>query len=306
MYEWTGLSRGDIVDIVAPSFATKKDEFLAAIDYLESWGLRPRYPKNILQKNYYFSKNDDFRWKHFKAALQKKDSKILWALRGGCGSIELMPHLYRFKKLPQPKLLVGLSDISFLHIAWSQRFNSPSLHARVLFSLPKTSSRARDRVHTEKLLIDPEYRYTARNLRPLNAAALKKQVIYAPVTGGNLTTLAASLGSPWQLSAQSKILILEDIGERAYRVDRCLSSLYYSGALKGCRAIIFADFLHSEDPDGKNRIRQAWLHLLEKINIPAFCGLRTGHGRYQLPIVFGVKNRLYCGSKSASLEVSFR
>src|SRR5262249_27221206 len=118
-------------------FACSKEDLQNAVVFLQSWGLKPRVPKDIFKKNHLFSSPHANRMKQLKQALLATDSKAVWCLRGGYGSLRLAPELVRMRAPKHTKLFIGLSDISTLHLFLNQNWNWPTVHGPLLDRLGK-------------------------------------------------------------------------------------------------------------------------------------------------------------------------
>lgn len=304
------------VEVVAPGSKAPWPEFENGLTQLENWGLVPNFspklfspPTGVYGKMH--AQSDLNRWLNLKAALYSKNSQIIWCARGGYGSLKLLPWLLKeepkLKKL-QPKLLIGLSDISILHYFFNVRLKWPTLHAPVLTRLGSGLLPTKDLMELKKLLLNSKFtlvhKLKVKNKYKPNTqsqATNRRLVINAPVLGGNLTSLATLMGNPAFIGFPPCILFLEDVSERAYRLDRYFEQLLQAGALKNVKAIVLGDFTDCNEPDGKNltpSLFQAWS---DRINIPICYGLKSGHGRSQRPLPFLKPAKLSITVKKAQL-----
>ncbi len=281
------LQEGDIVDVVAPGFKSTKEELVGAIRFLESWGLVPRYDKKIFSKHFLFSSPTPERTRQLRNAILSEDSKVIWCMRGGYGSIRLLPFLDKIKKPKQKKLLIGISDVTSLHIYSYQNWNWPCLHTSLLDRLGKGIVPKTVENEIKKILFG-KAEETHFKLKPMNSSAKKNKLIKAPVVGGNLVVSQSTLGTPYEIETKGKIIFFEELGERGYRVDRCLEHFRQAGKFKNCKALIFGHFLAGEEPGNK---RPVWPDVLkswaEELEIPVYSGLESGHGLKQRPLLLG-------------------
>lgn len=284
MQSWKALKKNDIVDIVAPGSGTREDELNQACQFLESWGLRPRVSKSLFSGHPYLSNSDDYRFKDLKRALYKKDSSVVWCLRGGYGSIRLIPSLLKLKKPSRAKLLIGYSDISTLHVFLTQKWKWISCHGPLLDSMGKGKYSQEDNEELNKLLFGQQSQIIFEGLTAANKQARKVKALKAAVVAGNLVTLASSIGTPCELQSKNKILVLEEIGERGYRLDRLFQQLLQSKAIQGIQALVLADFLGGQEPNGKNFVASALADFVNQASFPVFQGLKLGHGNNNRPL----------------------
>lgn len=226
------------------------DDVQNGVQFIESIGFKARVPDDLFGKDLLCSNSAKARMRHLRRALQSKESKMLWCLRGGYGSIQLLPELAKVKRPKDVKLFWGYSDATSLHVFFNQKWNWPSVHGPLLDRL---GANLKDRVtgmQLQNLLLGESRSVVFEGLKPINAASKKRKEIKAPIVGGNMTVLASSLGTPWAFKARKKILFLEETGERAYRIDRMLHQFIQSKAIDGVAAIVLGDFLGAPDKDG--------------------------------------------------------
>ena len=145
-------------------------------------------------------------------------------------------------------------------------------------------------------------------LEAMNPLARKSATLRAPVVGGNLAILAATLGTPWPFNAKGKILVIEDIGERGYRVDRMLVQMEQAGVFKGVRAVIFGDFVGGEENKDEDCLylwQDVQKRFAKQAKFPVLKGIPFGHGAFQRPLPFNTRAELRLGRK-LQLKVNIR
>ncbi len=277
---------GPLVDIVAPAWKCHPDDLKKGMELILSWGLHSRYPKNIFSKKSMFSQEDDLRFQFLKSALFNSDSDFVWCVRGGFGSMKLIPSLLRLRKPDKRKLFIGLSDISSLHLFLNQIWNWPSIHGPMLDRLGANPPPLKYRNELKDLVTGRKDKITFANLKPLNTAARNKQKISGRVTGGNLKTLQASLGTKIEWQTRGKILFLEEIGERGYRIDRVFEHFKQLGLWAQPKALIFGDFTGGAEPSGKDFVPRVLKEFAESQKFPVYRGIQCGHGIIQRPVPF--------------------
>lgn len=293
---WVPLKQGDIVDIVAPGWACSREQLALAVKTLKSWGLVPRVPKDLIGKTYQLSNTDEIRFSHLKKALLSKDSKAIWCLRGGYGSLRLMPRLRQLRAPKQPKILIGYSDITTLHMFLNFSWGWPSMHAPLFDRLGHEDVSGPNVKMLKKVLFGQMNEVVLGTLKPLNIHARKSAVVSGSVVGGNLTVVQSSLATPDQVSPKGKILFFEEVGERPYRIDRMLSQMEQSGFFKGVKAIIFGDMLLSDKKERRKIFSDVLKRFALSQKIPIWSGLKAGHGKLNFPVPFLTKAHIK-GSK---------
>ncbi len=289
---------GDCVDIIAPGSGTSPREVRAAVAYLQSLDLRPRVSKSIMGREKLFANSDDFRFQDLKKALLSEDSKGVWCLRGGYGALRLLPQLAKLRRPRTSKLFMGYSDITSLHLFLNQFWNWPSLHSPNLDRFAQLKDSFKDQKELEAIIFGKKSELEFNSLKPLNSAAERVYRIKASVAGGNLCVLQSSLGTPWQISGNNKILFFEDRGEAAHRVDRMLEQMNQAGIFKKVKAVVFGD-LQFDRPENEKMIWQDVIPRFAKAaGFPVLKGLPAGHGQRQRLIPFFTKAELRLGKKA--------
>ena len=289
---WQALKKGDLIDIIAPGSAVPDDVLEAAVITVQTLGFTPRVPNNLLSPYLFHSNTDENRAEHLVQALSAKDSKAVWCLRGGYGSLRLIPSLLKASKPRRTKLFIGISDVSSIHFFLNQIWNWPSLHASLLDRV------ARGRVPGEiveemiRILRGEQSEVVFGGLKPLNDLAKSTQELEGNIRGGNLTVLQSHIGTGFRMKTKDCFLFLEDRGERGYRVDRMLEHFSQSGVLKDCRGILFGQFIEGYEPSeaGAPRIDlvpQALSRFaLTHPEIPVWTGVQSGHDVQLRPLPF--------------------
>ena len=288
---WKALKTGDLVDVVAPASKGPWNELEEGIKILESWGLRVRVSSHLYSPNLLHSNTDLERWNQLKSALLNKESSAIWCVRGGYGSMKLLPKLAKLKKPKHTKIFLGLSDITSLSVYFNQQWKWPVLHAPVLTrigrgDLPKVS------IDELKQVLFGEVSELKYSLKPFNQAADKCKNLSGELVGGNWTTLMSGLATPYQIKAPRTILFLEDIGERGYRLDRYWEQLLQMGFLDKLSGILLGDFTLGDEPDGKNYVWEVLKERTKSFKKPVFYGLPVGHGQIQRVLPLGVSLQL--------------
>lgn len=297
--QWSYLQPGDTVDVIAPGSGCKQSVVEKAKAFLESWDLKPHIPKNILGKDLLCANTDAIRFKQLKEALLNKKSKAIWCLRGGYGCMRLLPMLSKLPKPAHNKLFMGFSDITVLHNFLQQQWHWNTLHTPSLqqSALKTVSEDSVDRVGD--IIFGDELIVNFNDLAPLNKSARQKVLLKSSVVGGNLASLQTSMGTHWQINAKNKILFLEDVNERAYRVDRLLQHLLQAGVFKGVTAVLFGDFTEGNDPDGKSRVDDVLKRFAQECDFPVLRCAGIGHGDVNHPLPLSTSAVLLTGNRAS-------
>lgn len=293
---WPIASKDEYIDIIAPSGAISAADIVTITEYLQKLGLRPRIPNNLIGDHPFCANSDEMRFALLRTALNAQDSTLLWCVRGGHGVSRIMADLIKLPKPSKQKLLIGFSDISSLHLWFNQAWQWPSIHGPGTRLTALGEIDANDIQSLYQLCFAGLADYSLNNLMPLNTLAKNLNSIEGITTGGCLSVLQTSIGTPWQIDTRNKILFLEDVNEHPYRIDRALVHLANAGLLNAVKAIILGDF--GEKPDEAKTIdwvlKESISDYLLKHHIPTpmFRLRGFGHGTQNKPLPFGVKAKL--------------
>jgi muramoyltetrapeptide carboxypeptidase len=264
------------VEVVAPSSPFDRQKFERGLGALRQLGLVPRFGEDLFQKHGHLAGTDERRSGELVAAL-RSDAKAVILARGGYG-------LLRFATtLPKPphKILIGYSDATVLHELFA-RAGVPSIHGPMMTQLgedPAALERLRKLLFGEQ----PE---------PLqwSPQVARGGVAEGPLRGGNLASLASMCGTPLQPEFAGCLVLLEDLNEPPYRLDRLLTQLLLSRAFDRAAGVIVGD-LTGPDEDPAGRIEVVAERLLS-LEAPLVFAAPFGHAGRNQPMAFGLRHRL--------------
>lgn len=295
---WLPLTEGDVVDIVAPASSSSGEGLKQGLQFLESWGLIPRMSPQIFGADVICANTDENRFDQLHEALVSEDSRAIWCVRGGYGANRLIPWLSKLKKPKgRPKLFMGFSDITTLHVFLNSQWGWPTVHGPMIDRIGRGLILKPQIKELHDLYFGDEKKIQFKNLKPLNKAARRSGTVRGVVTGGNLMTLQSVIGTmaPWD--TRGKIIFLEEIDERGYRVDRLLEHLKQTGHFDKARAVVLGEFLGGIEADGKTRVPAVVQRFADSLSIPVMSGIEAGHGELQRPVPFETPAILTTGSR---------
>lgn len=261
------LPEGATIAIVAPSHAFFEDRYQAGLEILEDWGYHPVEAEGLRRRHRYLAGDDAHRLDTLVGALTAPGVDAVWAARGGSGVTRLLSRI-PWTALP-PRPLIGFSDLTPLldQLGWR---GLPAVHGPVVHSLASTDPPSRD--HLRALL-------AGRPVAPLAGRVLAPGRAQGPLVGGNLCMIAATCGTPFQLDASGAILVLEEIGEHPYKVDRLLQQLRDAGVLHGIVGVALGTFTGCEAPEGAGyALDDVLVDQLGDLGVPILADLPIGHG----------------------------
>ena len=278
------VRQGDTVAVVAPSSAFDRDKFLRGVQALQTMGLRPRYSDAIFGKyppqDSYLAGDDARRQAELEAALGD-DSRAIVLARGGYGLLRFAARL----RVAPGKLVVGYSDCTVLHEVW-WRAKIPSIHGPMCTQLGEDPPAL---ARLQALLFGKEpgpIEWTA------NAARAGR--VEGPLRGGNLASLASLCGTALQPAFAGSIVLLEDLNEPPYRLDRLLTQLLESGVLSGALGFVVGDLVGPGESSA-GRVEAVAERLLP-LGVPVVFEAPFGHAGRNQPVAFGCVHALDAGA----------
>jgi muramoyltetrapeptide carboxypeptidase len=292
------LTAGDTIAIIGPAGQiTDRRRFDDGVTILTEMGFSPRFPRELWPGSGYLADSDANRAKELHNAFADPEVKGIIAVRGGYGCLRLLPHLDFDVIRHNPKILVGFSDITALLDQVVFHAGLLCLHGPVVTSLPDCSPDAISRLHA---CLTGSWH---RSIRPKTLEVLRKNTtnqVSGRIRGGNLSTLITLLSTPFDSDWRTTILVLEDIGEPLYRLDRMLTQLALTGKLRQVAGIILGDFTldQAQEPLAKRRHTEyVWTRVLELTkgeDIPVWGNFPTGHCQDNITLPFGAFSTMDC------------
>jgi muramoyltetrapeptide carboxypeptidase len=289
------LGAGAVVRVVAPAGPFEPALMWRALGWL-SERYRVRHDRDLFARRGYLAGDDAARARALGAALAEPDVAAILCARGGYGALRFAARIDWEALRRRPRWLVGFSDVTALHVE-AARVGVASLHAPNAASLGRGDAEAR--AAFVAALETPRARRTWSTLRALEPGRAR-----GCLAGGNLTLLHACAAAGRLRLPPGCILLIEDIGERPYRIDRMLTTLALGGHLAGVVGVVVGELVDcSPGPDGV-RAEEALADCLAPLGVPVALGAPFGHGRRNDPIVLGAPAELVCaGAGTAELVV---
>jgi muramoyltetrapeptide carboxypeptidase len=269
------LRDGSKVAVLSPASAAKPELVEKGIDRLLHYGYKPvLMPHALARSPLYYAGTAEQRLHDLHAAFADAAVEGLLCTRGGWGSAELLPNLDSKIIRANPKVFVGYSDHTSLHVWLWNELRMMTFYAPMVAADWSNM----DGVHraTWHAAVEAKSRWSVGSpdgLRSLRAGEVEGRLL-----GGCLSMLTEALGTPWALRIdEPTILFLEDIGTKPYQWDRMLQHLRAAGMLKHVRGIILGDMSANVKPDEMQLLEAACLHALDEFVGPIAIGLRSGH-----------------------------
>jgi muramoyltetrapeptide carboxypeptidase len=281
--------------LVAPSSPFKRDAFDAGCRELERLGLCPTFEDSVFTKGPIVAGAPAERAAAFDRAWLGDHCDALMAVRGGYGSMEILPFLdvdpVRRRAIP----FVGYSDTTAVHIWLNGHVGMTSIHGPMIDGRLSVGESAYDSASFVASLGDRPM----GELLPDGVEVVRNGDATGPLIGGTLTTLAASLGTPFDFRPPGgAVMFIEEVGERPYRIRRLLEQLRQAGRFAGVAGLLFGQFPGCDEPDGRVTARAVIADFVEQAGVPALFGFPSGHTTSPLvTLPFGVSVRLVGGAR---------
>lgn len=279
------LKEGDTIGIVSPSSAIFETEpYEIAVETFEAMGLRVKLGQFVHNRYGHLAGTDEERAAELTEMFQDPQVNAIIALRGGSGAARILDKIDYSSIAKNPKIFIGYSDITALHLAIYEKTGLITFHAPLAVSTWNKFSYS----HFRKILFDAEavtYRNPVEKGDNLTVTRNRIRTIHpgratGDLLGGNLSVLTGIMGSPFFPSQwENKLLYLEDVGEQIYAVDRMMSQLQLGGVLDKISGFVFGKCTDCKPGSGYGSLtlEEVIDHYIKPLSIPAFSGAMIGH-----------------------------
>jgi muramoyltetrapeptide carboxypeptidase len=293
------LKEGDLVALVAPSGPVPPQRAAAAVEVLSGWGLRVRMGAYALGKHTFFAGTDDERLDDLNAALRDDEVRGVLCLRGGYGMQRIVDAVDFAAVRSDPKLVMGFSDITALHLALWCETGLATVHGPVAAQLDKGAGSPTARAAYKALMTDEEIVVEADPDESTFRVRVPGRA-EGTLLGGNLAMLASTVGTRHAPDLSDAILLLEDVAEAPYKIDRMLTHLLRAGWLDTVRGIAVGQFTDCRD-EGRTSAEDVLMERLARSGAPILGGLPIGHGEQHVAV--GLGRRAVLDAAAGTLRV---
>jgi muramoyltetrapeptide carboxypeptidase len=295
------LRPGDTVGIVAPASNLKRPDLEAGCESLRRAGYRPFYFDSILDQDIYFAGSVQRRARELEEMFVRDNVRAIVCARGGYGANYLLRELDLEKIQAHPKIFVGYSDITTLLTYFTAAAGFVTFHGPMA---------AKDWAHENGVDL-PSWQAAVSGTTawdvPLGAAVsgLVDGEAEGILSGGCLSILVASLGTPYEIKTSGTILFLEDLAAKPYQIDRMLMQLKLAGHFNAVRGLVFGEMLDCVQTANQGyTLQEVVTRIVGDLGVPVAFGVKSGHvtsGNITLP--FGVQAKLTVGSGQVALRI---
>jgi muramoyltetrapeptide carboxypeptidase len=267
------LKKNDTVAIVAPGRRIKKEEVEAAVKILDGWEVKTILAENIFSnKHSYLAGTDEERLEDFQAMIDDDSVKVIICARGGYGSTRIVDRLNFEKLLKKPKWIVGFSDVTAIHLKLFC-LGIQSIHGTMPILFAKENSK--ESVEQLHNVLFGRQCFLKAAYQPIN----KKGNCSGQTVGGNLSLILDSMATETELDLDGKILVIEEIDEYSYRIDRMMIQLKRTGKLKSLSGLVVGHFTDVKNGEIKysDSFEELILDAVRDYQYPVAFGFPTGH-----------------------------
>lgn len=279
------LRPGDLVAVVAPSSPVDPSRLKRGLGAIRRMGLGVLEAPHLYDRWGYLAGRDKDRAAALQEMFLRDEVKGIFCARGGYGAGRILPYLDFTLIRRHPKVFVGSSDVTVLHLALTQRAGLMTFHGPMVeVDLARRNNPLTHR-SLRALLVDGNVFEGTIAGRFLS----RRGPITGELTGGNLSLITFSLGTPFAIETKGKVLFLEEVNEEPYRIDRMLTHLKLAGKLHGVKGIVFGPMVACK-PRARRRsfsVSDVLARFAGEEDIPCFATFPSGHGRENVVLPMG-------------------
>jgi muramoyltetrapeptide carboxypeptidase len=308
----TALKKGDAIGIVAPAGSVNRERIDRALARITARGFRTKIYEDIYRSRGYLAGDDETRANELMAAFADPETTAVWCARGGYGVMRLLDRIDFDVIRRNPKVFIGFSDITALHIAIGQRTGLITFHGPNVqdgfgkpddMPAPNEAALWRTILNAHQTAAEAGFSYDIASVEGAALRPIRSGTATGPLTGGNLAVLCGMLGTPFEIETAGHILFLEDVSERPYRIDRYLMQLRLAGKLHDVAGVLLGDFSYDEaDPAAYAADVSALLdEFFAQLNVPVLAGFPAGHNPINLALAIGGQFQLDADNQQVTL-----
>lgn len=277
------LNAGDTIGIIAPAGPFDERLFDEGIAMIHQMGFATKMDEGIYERRGYLAGDDVHRAEQFNAMVADSEVQAVMCARGGYGVLRILDQLDFNLLSDHAKPLVGFSDITALHRAIQLKTGLITFHGPMVTTVAR-SNPTTQLAWSETLKGNCDVSSVLPKLR-----ILRDGVAEGVLAGGNLATLCHLVGTPYSADYSGSILLIEDVGEAPYRIDRMLTQMKMAGVLCGLSGLIIGTF---ENCGSADEIDALVMERFQDVDIPIMSGMPVGHGKDNMTVPLGAKIRL--------------
>lgn len=284
------IAPGDRIHVVAPSSPVRDGAALKRGVAILARRYRVSVPRGVYARKGFLAGADTTRLGCIQKALSDGRTRAIFTARGGHGATRLLARVDWERWYEDRKPMVGFSDVTALQLASLALAGVSSIHGPSVSSI-STQPKGYQR-HLMRLLEDPGYDF---GQPPARLRSLKQGRVVGPLVGGNLSMIDQLVGTPFLPDLAGCILLVEDVNEPPYRIDRMMTHLGNAGCLDRLAGLVVGQFTRCRPRVDGVTVQEVFAEHVSRLSIPALRGMPTGHGRRNWAFVQGARVELKCG-----------
>ncbi|MEA2060329.1 MAG: LD-carboxypeptidase [Thermodesulfobacteriota bacterium] len=273
------LVPGDRIGICAPSGSFDRERLDRGVKLITEMGFNVYVPDLICRKTRYLAGSDSQRAAVVNALFSNRDIKGIVCARGGFGAMRMLPFVDFEMIKKNPKVFAGFSDATALLTVFERMCGFQVIHGPVVTSLVGASSQTIDSFFTALTVSKKDKALTGKR-------SLVQGKARGILSGGNLATLCHLTGTQFQPEFRDKILFMEEVSEKPYRIDRMLSQMKMAGVFQGIKGVAAGSF---EACGREDMLEEILIDVFDEFQVPVITGVEAGHGKHNFSLSFGTK-----------------
>lgn len=290
------LRRGDKIGLIAPASPLSESEIAQGVEHVRSLGLEPVVGSFAAARDGYLAGSDEERAADFNRMARDPQIRGIFALRGGYGTMRILDRLDFQAIAADPKVVMGFSDLTAVLNAVARRSGVVAFHGPLAARESVWDETTRAYVERVCMSTDP-----IGVLRAPDAAVLHAGRARGRLSGGNLSLVSSLVGTPWAPAFRETLLVLEEVDEEPYRIDRMLTQLRLAGAVDAASGILFGHCTHCEPKGASMTASQVIEDRLSGVAGPVLSEIPVGHIAEQWVLPIGLEGVLDAASRSLEI-----
>lgn len=288
------LKKGSTIGVISPASSTEKNRIKKLEKILKNEGFNVVMGKAVYESNKYLAGTDEERAEDLNYMFKNEEIDGILCVRGGYGTPRILDLLDYETIEENPKVFIGYSDITAVHVALNQKCNLITYHGPMGSSDIVDGFNEESKENLEKIVFKNGKNKNLENPKKEKFEIINKGVVEGSIIGGNLSLLVDLIGTDYEVDTKGKILFIEEIGEEPRNIDRMLNQLRLSGKLDDAIGIILGDFNNCTTENISFTLDEVLDQYFKGINKPVLKNFKAGHCEPMITIPFGVKIKLDC------------
>ncbi len=293
------LQKNDTIGfIIASSYNRQQERMQVLENIIHSLGYKVKYGKTVYLKDGYLAGDDEARVQDIHDFFLDDEVKAIVCFKGGFGASRIMDKIdYQLIK-EHPKLFVGLSDVTALLNNFYKYASLPTIHGEVGILLGSSKCDQVSKDDFKKLLYDNT---KGRILYGENAKTLVPGIVEGEIVGGNLCLISDLHGTPYEVDFEDKIVLIEEVEEPPYNIDRMFAQLRLSKNITKAKGFVFGYFTDCQGEEGEQTYQSLIKEYFQNLNVPVMYDFPTGHEFPLLNVPIGLKVSMNTQTKTITI-----